>query len=80
MLAGKLNATLPVTLASGVTSTTVIDVRISPYSVLLLTPLSANAAAISASVYVGSQQDGKATFEHGNSANQDMNFRLLIVG
>jgi len=77
---GKVNATIPITLVSGASQTTVIDARISVHSALPLTPLTADAAAIVASVYVSSQQSGMATFTHTNTANTDQNFRLLIIG
>jgi putative flippase GtrA len=79
-LSGKLNVTLPVTLQNGNTTTTIIDPRITAYSALLLTPLTAHAAAIAASVYVSSQQNGQATFTHSNTANTDQLFRLCIIG
>lgn len=79
-LAGKLNATLPITLAANTTTTTIIDPRITAYSALLLTPLTAHAAAIAASVYVSSQQNGEATFTHSNTAFPDQLFRVCIIG
>ena len=79
-LSGKLNATLPITLAANATTTTIIDPRITAYSALLLTPLTAHAAAIAGSVYVSSQQNGQATFTHTNTAQIDQLFRAVIIG
>jgi len=78
-LNGKLNATLAVTMAPG-TSTTVIDPRISAFSALPLTPLTAHAAALVNSIYVSSQQAGQATFTYTSTANTDAQFRLTIIG
>jgi hypothetical protein len=77
---GKLNATLRITLANGAASTTIKDPRLTWYLALVLTPATANAAAISASVYVSSQRNGQATFAHPNTANTDQNFTLAIIG
>jgi len=78
--AGKLNATVRITLAAGATSTTVIDPRITWYSALLLTPVTADAAAIAGSTYVNSQQNGQCTFSHPSSASGLLNFTLAIIG
>lgn len=82
ILAGKLNATLLVTLAPNVASTTVTDVRISAYSAILFTPLTANAAAELASggLYVSNRKAGEATIAHANGAQTDREFNMLIIG
>lgn len=77
---GALNVTSKITLRTSATSTTVTDARISVNSALLLTPLTADAAAIHASIYVSSQQSGQATFAHASTTNADCTFNLLIIG
>lgn len=79
---GKLNAVASVTLAANADSTVIVDVRISAYSALLFSPLTANAAAEQAggAFYISSQGDGTATVRHANNANTDRNYFLLIVG
>ena len=80
-LSGKLNVTLNVTLAANAASTTVIDARISAFSALLFTPLSANAAVEQAAggLYVSAQQSGQATVQHANNAQIDRVFRMVIL-
>lgn len=82
ILEGKLNATLEVTLTASVASTTVVDVRISAYSVLLFTPLTANAATelASGALYVSVRKKGEATIVHTNNAQTDREFNMLIIG
>jgi hypothetical protein len=80
MMMGKLNVTMQVTLRANATSTTIIDARIGAYSVIMLMPVTADASAIAASVYVSSQQNGQATISHPSTANIDQNFRVMIIG
>jgi hypothetical protein len=81
VLAGKMNATLPVTLAvAPATTTTIIDARISGFSTLLFSPMTANAAAIHASIYVSSRSQGQAVITHSASAATNNDFMCLIVG
>jgi hypothetical protein len=83
LLQGKLNASLAVTLASGSTSTTVRDARISATSCLLLQPLTTHAAALlytSPYVLIGPQQIGQVVFAHASTTNTDQTFNLLIIG
>ena len=80
-ISGKLNVTLPLTLTNGGTSTVVNDARITAFSGLLLTPLTASAAAILAGgVYVSQRKSGQAIFAHISVAAADMNFTLCILG
>ena len=78
-LNGKLNATLSVTLTANATSTLIKDARIGATSALMFTPLTANAAAEQATLYVSAQQSGQATVEHANNAQADRQFRVLII-
>ena len=82
MLKGKLNAVASVTLAASATTTTVIDARISPFSALLFSPLTAHAAAEIAAggFYVSAQGDGTATLTHANNSQTDRNFTMAIIG
>lgn len=80
VLAGKLNVRTTVRLLNGATTTTISDPRIGANSHLSLEPLSANAAAIVASVYLSSQGKQTATWTHSSTANTDQNFSLSILG
>lgn len=80
-LGGKLNATLPVTLAvAPATTTTITDARIGGFSTLLFSPMTANAAAIHDTIYVSSRSQGQAVITHGASAAANNEFMCLIVG
>lgn len=83
MLRGKINAVLQITLTAGAGSTIIKDARIGAYSVLLLEPLTAHAAAaLYGSPYVleSSKSIGQVTLNHVNDANTDKTFNLLIIG
>lgn len=77
---GKINSTIDVTLRNGQTTTTLTDPRIYATSVLWASPLTANAAAIQASVWYSAQIKGSATINHSSTANTDQNFRIGIIG
>lgn len=83
---GKLNAVTNVTLTPGGTTTTFTDQRITPQSVILLMPQTANAAAAVASlagpIYVSSttQVNGSAVITHASNAQTDRTFAVLIIG
>jgi hypothetical protein len=81
-LQGKLNNTLNVTLTENASSTVIVDPRISAFSALVFTPLTANAAVEQAAggLYVSAQKSGEATVEHANNAQYDRRFRLAIFG
>jgi len=78
---GKLNATIEITLAASVVSTTLTDARISFRSFIAFMPLTASAAAeiAAGTMYVSAQTTGQATITHANSAAADRRFRLLII-
>lgn len=80
VLGGKLNATLPVTLATAAVATAIIDARITGFSTILLSPMTANAAAIHGSIWVSSRKGGEAILAHASTANTDCEFMCLIVG
>jgi hypothetical protein len=82
VLGGKVNCTLDVTLATSVTSTTVIDSRIGFYTAISpAMALTANAAAdIAAGIYVDTLKKGSAVLHHRNNAATDRTIRLVIIG
>lgn len=81
-LAGKLNATLGVTLAANAAFTTVTDPRLSKSSFIGFCPLTATAAAELGvgTLYVSSQGKGTLTLAHADNAQTDRNFRILVIG
>lgn len=80
ILGGKQNIRTTITLANGAATTTITDPRIGANSHFSLRALTANAAAIQASVWVSSQGKQTVTFTHTNTANADQNFSLSITG
>lgn len=80
LLAGKMNAVTTVTLAAGAATTTLTDSRIGGQSIILLSPRTASAAAAMAAVYVSAKAKGSATLTHGNTADVDRTFDVLIIG
>jgi len=80
--AGKINATLDVTLTPNQSTTAVSDSRLGSNSFIGFCPLTANAAAEigAGSLYVSSQGKKTATLTHANNAQADRTFRLLIIG
>jgi hypothetical protein len=77
---GKLNVTLTATLQSGSTATIIRDARISAFSGLLFTPLTANAAALADSIYVTTQGDGEVILAHSLVGSGDCTFTVCIIG
>lgn len=77
VIKGKINCFLDVTLAENADTTTVTDARISAQSVLLLSPLTENAAM--SFYYISAQSGGSCTITHANNPLTDRDFRLLIL-
>lgn len=80
VLQGKINVTQTVTLTASATSTVVQDPRIGANSALLWSPLTASAAANSASIWVGSRGQGVATLNHSSNPAADMSYIMVILG
>lgn len=68
-----------VTLTANATSTTLSDPRITPSSVILLMPTTANAAGAIATTYIGSSAIGSATITHANTATADRTFKYTVT-
>jgi hypothetical protein len=81
-LGGKLNCTGMATLTPGAGSTTITDARVSANSVILLSPLTAHAAAeLSAgTLYMSARAAGSFTIQHANNAQNDRSFGYAIIG
>jgi hypothetical protein len=80
VIAGKLNATVDVTLTPSATATTVTDARFTGNSFVGFCPLTASALAALGALYMSAQGRGTATLTHAANAASDQLFRLLIVG
>lgn len=81
-MAGKLNATLDVTLTVNQMTTAVNDPRLTAASFIGFCPLTANAAGEmgNGTLYVAAQSSGALTLGHANNAQSDRSFRLLVIG
>ena len=75
---GKTNNTGSVTLRASNTTTTLNDERLGFDSVVLLSPLTANAAA--QSPYISTKAKGSVVITHTSVASADLNFDYIIVG
>ena len=75
---GKTNNTGTVTLAASTTTTTLNDERLGFDSVILLSPLTANAAA--QNPYISTKAKGSVVITHTSVASTDLKFDYIIVG
>lgn len=80
VIKGKTNNRGEVTLAAGSGSTNVEDVNAGGNSVILLMPLTANAAAALATTYVSVQGKQGFTITHSNNSQTDRLFRYTVTG
>jgi hypothetical protein len=85
LMDGKSNNTGTVTLSAGAATTTVTDARVAATSHITLTPLTANAAAMSVHISSRSGTPDTAAHQqfvvtHSNTANADQNFSYSITG
>jgi hypothetical protein len=78
LAAGKSNNTGNVTLTASSTTTTLNDERLGFDSVVLLSPLTANAAA--QNPYISTKAKGSVVITHTSVASADLNFDYIIVG
>lgn len=75
---GKTNNTGTITLTASATTTALNDERLGFDSVVLLSPLTANASA--QSPFISSQAKGSAVITHTSVAHSDLNFDYVIIG
>lgn len=77
---GKINNTGVVILNSSGTSTTLTDARIGAESVIIMTPMTENAAKEFGTCYISARTNGSATITHQNTGHADLNYTYIIVG
>jgi hypothetical protein len=80
LAAGRSNATGSVTLAAGVTSTTVTPPNCGPQSAVFLFPKTANGAAALATTFINSVGKQSFTISHANNAQTDRSFFYVCLG
>lgn len=81
-MAGKLNATVDVTLTNAGTTTTLNDPRIGYYSAVIpaMALTAHGSAAIVAGIWVDGLAKGTCTLHHSSIAQADQTIRFLIIG
>jgi hypothetical protein len=77
---GRLNVTGICTLAAGATTTIVKAANCGAASQVLLTARTANAAAASATTYVGAVANGSFSITHASNAQTDRTFGFACLG
>ncbi len=80
LASGRSNATGSVTLAAGVTSTTVSAANCAPGSAVFLFPRTANAAAALSGTFVGTVGKQSFTITHASNAQTDRTFFYVCLG
>jgi hypothetical protein len=75
---GKTNNTGNITLRASNTTTTITDERLGFDSIILLSPLTANAAA--QTPYISTKAKGSVIITHTSTAHTDLDFDYIIVG
>ena len=78
LLKGRANNVGEVTLEDGVTTTQVIDTRITLTAKVFLSPRTANAAGAIATTYVSDVADGSFTLTHANAVSTDRTFDYVF--
>lgn len=76
---GKMNCTGEVTLTASTTTTAVTNNLCNANSVILLQPITANAAAAIGTTYIVAAT-GSFTVTHANNAQTDRNFKYVLIG
>lgn len=77
---GRSNATGTTTLTPSATSTVVTAVNCGSGSVVLLSPLTANARAALANAYISAVRAGSFTITHASNAAIDQAFGFVCLG
>ncbi len=77
---GKSNNVEDVTLTASSATTILNNPLITPDSHISFTPLTANAAAALAGLYVSARTAGTATLTHANNAQVDKSFTYCVIG
>jgi hypothetical protein len=81
---GKMEVVGELTLTASAATTAVTDIRVSPQSVIVWHPRTANAAAelAAGTMYITDANMGSGTFTvtHANNAQTDRDFRYAVIG
>ena len=80
LLNGQTRNRGTVTLTANVASTAVDDARFESAQTVVLSPLTANAAAAIATTYISARTAKQFTLAHANNAQTDRTFEYIFVG
>lgn len=80
LIYGRSNAIGQFTLTAGQSSTEIIDLNVGTDSRILLTPITANAAAALSTTYFSIITKGTFTINHANNGQTDRTFKYGIIG
>ena len=80
LFAGRSNAVGTCVLDAGTTASTVTFINCGASSKIFLTPLSADAAAETPTLYVTGVASGQFTLAHSNSASTDRRYSFAVIG
>jgi bifunctional N-acetylglucosamine-1-phosphate-uridyltransferase/glucosamine-1-phosphate-acetyltransferase GlmU-like protein len=82
LMRGKTNNFGALTLTANASSTVLTDANIGGSSVILLSPVTANAAAEvgAGTIYPGAPGNQAVTINHANNAQTDRSFNYVVVG
>lgn len=82
LIRGRSNAVGTVTLAANAAATFRADPNCNEASAVLLSPMTANAAAelAAGTCYTSAVQGGSFTLTHANNAQTDRTFRYVVIG
>ena len=82
LIDGKMNSTGSITLTASSTTTSVTDYRVGPDSVIVFTPMTANAAAEygGGSMFVSARAKQSFTVTHASNVQTDREFTYIVIG
>lgn len=76
---GKSNNFGSFTLTASATSTAVSDLRAGSNSIILFTPMTANAATAVATTYISARAKQSFTITHANNGETDRTFTYIVI-
>lgn len=80
VLRGKINSTGAITLTANQATTTLTDLNIGQDSLVLMSPVTANAQAEGHPWISPIASVGSATLNHANNAQTDRTYNYLVIG
>lgn len=84
LLQGKVETNSSLTLTANAATTVITDRKVGKDSVILLMPLTANAATALATTYIQTSdidpRNNQFTVNHSNNAQTDRDFRYIVLG